>query len=134
MSENLPIIINQIKGVEFGLLSPDEIKKLSVCEITTSKLGEHESVYDSRLGPMENDQKCITCKCNNRNCAGHFSYIELGIKLVNPLYINTALLFLKCFCFECSSMLQTKEHLNLKGINKIKYENRFKKAAKFYKK
>lgn len=131
----LPVVINQIREVEFGLLSADDIKRLSVCEITNAKLfGDTGSVYDPRLGPMENNQKCVTCGCNNKDCPGHFSYIELGMKMINPLQNNIALQFLKCFCFQCSSMLQTKEHLYLNGIVKIRPEVRFKKASEILQK
>jgi len=133
-SSQEPTIIHQIKGVSFGLMSPEEIKKGSVCEITKSKITDAESVYDLRLGPMENNVRCMTCGCDNKECPGHFSYCELGIQMINPLLSYTALLFLKCFCYKCSSMLQTKEHLNLKGIYKIKYENRFKKAVEILQK
>ena len=127
-------IIKQIKQIEFGILSAEDIKKLSVCEIITAKIGEKGSVYDLRLGPMDNNQKCATCGCNNKDCPGHFSYIELNMKLINPLYNLVALLFLKCFCFNCSSMLQSKEHLNLKGLYKIKQENKFKMASEILQK
>lgn len=127
-------IIKQIKNIEFGIFSNDEIMKYSVCEIVTSKTNEQNSLNDPKLGVLENDIKCVTCGMSNKYCTGHFSYIELGIKIINPLYILIVLHFLKCFCFNCSSMLQTKDHLNLKGIYKIRFENKFKFASEILQK
>lgn len=122
-----PDIISQIKEIQFGILSDDEIKKLSVCEIVTSKICDNEGVYDARLGTMENNINCSTCEANNKECPGHFGYIELGIELINPLFPSVVLLYLKCFCFYCSSMLQSKENLMLKGV--LQTKKKFKVAT-----
>jgi hypothetical protein len=40
----------EISYVQFGILSSNDIKKLSVCEITSTKLSGAGSVYDPRMG------------------------------------------------------------------------------------
>ena len=38
MNELIPETFREINNIQFGILSPDEIRKMSVCEITSSKL------------------------------------------------------------------------------------------------
>lgn len=58
----------QIKSLQFGVLSADEVQKLSVAEIC-SEVPYQENGYpnfqginDPRLGTNCRDFKCITCK------------------------------------------------------------------------
>ena len=42
--------IKEIESVVFGVFSPEEIIKLSVAKINTTKLSGPGSVYDDRMG------------------------------------------------------------------------------------
>jgi len=105
--------MNEIKYIQCGILSPDEIKKYAVCEITNSKIRNEESgsVYDIRMGPSENHIECGTCGQKNINCPGHFGFIDLQIKVVNLFYSSAILSILKSICNQCSNSLVPKEHL-----------------------
>lgn len=125
--------IKEIDEVNFGILSEEEIIRMSVCEITKNRLtttGKQKdsisnSLYDLRLGPMESKMLCGTCGMRVKDCPGHFSYIRLNVKVVHPLYYRTVLNFLKCFCIHCSEILITDDHLELWNFTKLKGERRF---------
>lgn len=119
----------EIKEVEFGLLSATEIKRISVCEITASKAPTLKSkqpldsvvlASDGRLGTIEKDKTCETCKGDSHNCPGHFGHIELQTPIVNPLTHKLVLQFLRCFCSNenCAKLLLSEGAIKLYGLNK----------------
>ena len=116
-----------IGSIEFGILSPDKIKQISVCKITNNKMNGTNSVYDDRMGSLENHQLCSTCSSDNKDCPGHFGHIELNYEILHPMYYKTIVLFLKCFCYRCSSLLITEEQMKLNGIFRFTGEIRFTK-------
>ena len=99
---------HNISEINFGILSPEEILKMSVCEINSSKLTGPNSIYDERLGVIGNNKLCVTCGKNNVNCVGHFGHINLNIPIIHSLCIKEILYFLKCFCFKCSKIIIDK--------------------------
>lgn len=120
--------IQNIEEIQFGIMSPDMIRRMSAVEVTSNKLGGMgmvNSVYDVRMGPMYSDQECVTCRASIKDCPGHFGHIELNTSIIHPLYYKHVLSFLKCFCFECSRLLITHEHLELWGISKLRDSVRF---------
>lgn len=119
--------LKEIDFIQFGILTPEEIVKQSVCEINTSKLNNNNSVYDERMGSMDNVKKCPTCGNNNKDCVGHFGHIRLNINVLHPLFHKLILSILKCICYKCSRILLTKEQLELNGLLKYNRQARFNK-------
>jgi DNA-directed RNA polymerase subunit A' len=74
-------IVDQIR---FGILSPQEIRKMSVVEIQTADTYDEDGavissgLMDSRLGVLEPGQRCRTCGNTSVRCPGHFGHIELA--------------------------------------------------------
>jgi len=68
-----------IVGVQFSILSPEEIERSSVVEVTTQipyegnepKIG---GIFDPRMGVLENGKICRTCGQTNHGCPGHFGH------------------------------------------------------------
>lgn len=121
--------IKNIDSIQFGVMSKEEIRSLSVAEISSTKItptGVLNSVYDYRMGPMNYGEECPTCHMETSDCPGHFGHIELSTDVIHPLYSKFVLSFLRCFCNHCSRLLVTKEHLELWGFMKYKNETRFK--------
>ena len=56
-----------IDHIQFGILSSDDILKMSVCELTSPKLVGPNSVYDTRIN-FRMDETCPTCHQNSKNC------------------------------------------------------------------
>ena len=71
----------KIDYIKFGIMSEKEITQLSVLKICSTKLNGPNSLYDERLGTMDNNKNCITCGLNNKLCPGHFGHIELNVDI-----------------------------------------------------
>jgi DNA-directed RNA polymerase beta' subunit len=118
-----------LEQIEFGLLSADDIHALSVCEITSTKLTGPHSVYDDRMGVLENGKKCPTCEQLAKECVGHFGHIPLAMDIIHPLYQKHVLSVLKCICFQCSRLLYTYEQLELYRLLQDHRKVRFSKIV-----
>lgn len=77
--------LRTIKEIQFGLLSPEEIKAMSVCHITfpetmdeTNTKPRENGLNDPRLGTIDRMYSCATCKEDIQVCPGHFGHIELA--------------------------------------------------------
>lgn len=124
-----------IESISFGILSPDEIRKLSVMEVTQSKSHGRDSVNDPRLGVVQNRQKCQSCEGENHKCPGHNSYIELCYPIPNPLFIKDIISYLTCMCEVCKRFIVTKhEAEKLYKFNRMSPFFRFDAISKFVKK
>jgi DNA-directed RNA polymerase II subunit RPB1 len=110
-----------IVGVQFGVFSPDEIKRRSVVEITTPSPadGALGGLFDPRMGVLENGKVCRTCGQNNNGCPGHFGHYVLARPVYYTQFFKQVKSILKCICFRCSKLLidkeKNKEFLRLKG-------------------
>ena len=120
---------HEIEAIQFGIYSADEINKLSVCEVTTHKMNGIGSIYDKRMGILKNNELCVSCGKNNKECPGHFGHISLNIDIVHPLFYKHVLLFLKCFCLKCSRLIVSREQIIINGIHKYNKIVRFNKIV-----
>ena len=118
--------IYYIKNIKFGLMSSDEIIKNSVCNLDNHKLTGIGSVYDPRMGTIENNIPCAFCD-KIKTCPGHFGHIQLKYPIIHPLCWKFILSYLKYFCYKCSIPLISKDMIKLFGFDKFKGEIRFKK-------
>ena len=78
--------LRAIEEIQFGLLSPEEIKKMSVAAIEypetldeQTQLPRAGGLADPRLGTIERGMRCSTCDENMTDCPGHFGHIELAV-------------------------------------------------------
>ncbi|KAK2964424.1 putative DNA-directed RNA polymerase II subunit RPB1 [Blattamonas nauphoetae] len=103
-----------INRIQFSLMSPQEIRSLSVCEVTTEELTDsgmpkEGGLLDPRMGPIERGNRCTTCHGSYDDCPGHFGHIELAEPLYHPGYMQTILSVLNCVCHACSRLLLPKD-------------------------
>ena len=125
--------IREIDKITFGVYSAEEIEKMSVCKINSTKLCSSEknignmngTVYDPRMGPFDNGIACATCGLSIIDCVGHFGSINLVEPVVHPLYYKQVISFLKCFCTKCFKLLITEDQINLNSLNKFKGIKKF---------
>ena len=106
-----------INTINFGILSENNILKMSVCEIVSSKLSGVGTIYDSRLGVLNHKETCGSCFKNNKECPGHFGHISLNVNIIHPLFYKYVHMFLKCFCLKCSRCLISEEQIKLNNLN-----------------
>ena len=75
--------IQDVRGIQFSILGPQEIRNRSVVEITkTDTYAGSEPIvgglFDSRMGVLEHNRICCTCEQKNIFCPGHFGHTELA--------------------------------------------------------
>ena len=123
--------MDEINNIEFGILSAEDILKMAVVEVTKNRLStnsEHSKIstlYDPRMGPMDPNAECITCRKKTKDCSGHVGYIKLNVPIIHPLYYRMVVNFLKCVCIQCSKLLISTEKLELLNLMRLKGEIRF---------
>ena len=120
--------IKEIGSIQFGILSDEEIKKMSSAEINKKKLTKSSAnytLYDTRLGPMAPFETCVTCDLKSKDCPGHFGYIDLNIKVIHPQYMKQVVNFLKCICIQCSKLVLNKQILDLWDFKECENETKF---------
>jgi len=104
------VIIEEVKGIQFSVLGPDEIIKRSVVKITKTDTytGSDPVVgglFDPRMGVLEHNKICTTCEQKNVFCPGHFGHIELAKPVFHAMFFDIVKKILKCVCYRCSRML-----------------------------
>jgi len=108
-----------IANIQFGVLSPEEILKMSCCNVTAVKVSDKgENVYSKFMGTIENGESCKTCDLVVWECPGHFGHFKLEIPIINPIFMNDVCSVLRCLCFECYKFILSTDHLKLENIVK----------------
>ncbi|GJP85732.1 hypothetical protein CLOP_g15835 [Closterium sp. NIES-67] len=105
-----PAEVAKVKTVQFGVLSPDEIRRMSVVQIDTSDLYDRGKpreggLSDPRLGTIDRSVKCLTCQGGMAECPGHFGHLELVRPMFHIGFIKTVLTLLRSVCHNCSRIL-----------------------------
>lgn len=94
-----------ITNVVFSIPSENEIRQLSVCEVSkpfTKNTSYQDTPYDERMGSIDRNKLCLTCFKDHNSCTGHFGHINLPEPVFNPITFDVVLKILKCVCYKCS--------------------------------
>src|SRR6478609_1529966 len=99
--------IRNVNRVEFGILSPDEIIRQSVVKVEHEVLYENKepkvgSLSDVRMGCIDKNMDCYTCKETINSCSGHFGHIELNVPVYHIQFIKVVKKILECICHKCA--------------------------------
>ena len=102
--------IDKVVGLQFSLLSPEEIRKRSVAEIVTQETYEGDNpkiggLFDPRMGVLDHGKICPTDGLDNRFCPGYFGHIDLAVPVLHIQFLGHILRALKCVCWRCSECL-----------------------------
>ncbi|XP_022880719.1 DNA-directed RNA polymerase II subunit 1-like [Olea europaea var. sylvestris] len=116
-----PAEVAKVRVVQFGILSPDEIRQMSVVHIEHSETTERGKpkpggLSDPRLGTIDRKMKCETCMASMAECPGHFGHLELAKPMFHIGFLKTVLSIMRCVCFNCSKIL-ADERLTVSSIN-----------------
>jgi|AntAceMinimDraft_13_1070369.scaffolds.fasta_scaffold02092_2 DNA-directed RNA polymerase II subunit RPB1 len=104
---------SKIIGIQFSLLSPEEIRKGSVSHITSRDTYVNNKpvingLFDPRMGVLEPGLICPTDGLNYMETPGYFGHIELARPVFYIQYLKHILKILRCVCFKCSKLLINK--------------------------
>jgi DNA-directed RNA polymerase II subunit RPB1 len=134
--------INKISEVQFSVLSPERILKMSVAHINSATLYNSDNeprfggLFDMRMGVIERHLKCKTCQQTYVKCPGHMGHIELAKPVYYIQFMSQVRSIFKCICFRCSKLLLNKDSPIVKAILEETvgdYEKRFNKIKKLIK-
>ncbi|MDA4116811.1 MAG: DNA-directed RNA polymerase subunit A' [Thaumarchaeota archaeon] len=122
--------LRTIRAIDFALLSPTEIRKYSVAEITQPETYDEDGMpvqgglMDSRLGTLEPGQKCGTCGNTASRCPGHFGHIELAESVLHMAFVSDINKQIQATCRTCGRILLSQPELDA-------YRERLKKITDF---
>jgi DNA-directed RNA polymerase II subunit RPB1 len=129
-SNNMSINCSRVIGIQFSILSPDEIRKGSVAEITSRDTYINNKpviggLFDPRMGVLEPGLICPTDGLDYMQTPGYAGHIELARPVFYIQYLSTIQKCMKCVCFKCSKLLISKEKykeaLKMPGSVRWKY-------------
>ena len=112
----------RIIGIQFGILSPEEIRNSSVVHvITRDRYVNNKPVvgglFDPRMGVLEPDRLCVTDGLSSVASPGYPGHIELAKPMFFMQHIKEIVRMLKCVCFKCAKLLIDKtEHSYLQQM------------------
>ena len=129
-TSNSMINCSKVIGIQFSILSPDEIRKGSVAEITSRDTYINNKpviggLFDPRMGVLEPGLICPTDGLDYMKTPGYAGHIELARPVYYIQYLSSILKCLRCVCFKCSKLKISKDKykqaLKLQGDARWKY-------------
>ena len=106
-----------VDQVYFGIMSPQDIRRLSVAEIQTADTYDEDGapitsgLMDGRLGTLEPRQRCRTCGNTAIRCPGHFGHIELAAPIIHVEFTKIVHDLLNSTCRNCGRILLSEERI-----------------------
>ncbi|KAF3898590.1 DNA-directed RNA polymerase I subunit [Trichophyton interdigitale] len=110
-------VSSSIGGIDFGVMSDEEIKAISVKRIyNTPSLDSFNNpipggLYDAALGAW-GDHICSTCRQNSWSCAGHSGHIELPVHVYNVTFFDQLYRLLRSQCIYCHRFRMSRAQVN----------------------
>ncbi|KFZ01643.1 hypothetical protein V501_09893 [Pseudogymnoascus sp. VKM F-4519 (FW-2642)] len=114
--------LRTIQEIQFGLLSPEEIKNMSVAHILYPETMDEgkmkprdQGLNDPRLGSIDRGFKCATCDAGMAECPGHFGHIELAKPVYHPGFLKKIKKLLEIACHNCGKILLDRSNPQFKA-------------------
>ncbi len=107
----------RIWAIDFGLLSPEMVRKLSQIRVVTPDTYDEDGypieggLMDLHLGVIDPGLRCKTCGGTVATCPGHFGHIELVRPVIHIAYVKMIYTLLKATCSKCGRLLLSKEDI-----------------------
>ncbi|MDE1825083.1 MAG: DNA-directed RNA polymerase subunit A' [Candidatus Micrarchaeota archaeon] len=106
-----------IDHVKFGILSPEQIRRLSVAKLTVPDTYNEDGypidggLLDQRLGVIDPGLICKSCGARAKVCPGHFGHIDLIRPVVHSEFSKIVYLLLQSTCQQCHRILLNEEQV-----------------------
>ncbi len=114
--------------IKFGILSPEQIKQLSVAKLTVPDTYNEDGypidggLLDQRLGVIDPGLICKTCGGRAQTCPGHFGHIELTRPVVHSEFSKIIYMLLQTTCQQCHRTLLNDDQI-------LTFQDKFKKVV-----
>ena len=115
------MIPKRIRSIDFGLMSPGDIRKLSGgTKIITADTYDNDGfpiplgLMDMHLGVIEPGLRCKTCSQKLDECPGHFGHIDFALPVIHAGYNKNIkdVLASTCAAPACGRMLLPQERID----------------------
>lgn len=121
---------DKIVGIQFSVMSPEEIESRSVAEIVTQETYDGDvpkvgGLFDRRMGVLDYGKLCLTDELNSTMCPGYFGHVNLAVPVFHIHFLTQTVKTLKSVCFRCSRLLISPDDPSIRNLAK-KGANRFK--------
>ena len=109
--------IKKIERINFGLMSPEDIRNMSVVRVETPDTYDSDGypiengLMDPRLGVLDPSLKCHTCGVRGGDCQGHFGSIELARPVLHVGFGDIIHKILRSTCNDCGRVLLSDDVL-----------------------
>ena len=103
--------IKKIAQINFGLMSPEDIRKMSVVKIEAPDTYDEDGypiengLMDPHLGVIDPSLKCRSCGFRGGECQGHFGSIDLARPVIHVGFGDVIHKILRSTCNECGRIL-----------------------------
>jgi len=96
----------EMDAIHFGVMSPEQIRNISVCEVVTAELYEDNrpkfgGLRDPRFGVSSRRGTCLSCGLMWSRCSGHFGHYELPHPVYHIGWTSEVLSWLRHSCSFC---------------------------------
>jgi DNA-directed RNA polymerase subunit A' len=101
----------RIGKIRFGLISPQEFRKMSVVKIITADTYDDDGfpiemgLMDPRLGVIDPGLRCRSCGGRPGECPGHFGHIDLIAPVIHVGFAKLIRKILRGICRDCSRLM-----------------------------
>ena len=115
LDETVHKVVDQLY---FGVMAPQDIRRLSVAEIQTADTYDEDGapitsgLMDGRLGTLEPRQRCRTCGNTAIRCPGHFGHIELAVPIIHVEFTKIIYDLLNSTCRNCGRILLSDQSIS----------------------
>jgi DNA-directed RNA polymerase II subunit RPB1 len=121
---------SKIIGIQFSILSPEEIRKSSVAQITSRDTYLNGKpviggLFDPRMGVLEPGFICPTDGKNYMESPGYHGHIDLARPVYYIQFLSEIMNILKCVCFKCSKLKINKQSKEFKHFLEMPPEERW---------
>ena len=104
---------SRIIGIQFSMLSPEEIRKNSVVEVTSRDTYNNNKpvvggLFDPRMGVLEPGMICPTDGMTYIDTPGYFGHIELARPVFAIQHMKDIIKIARSVCYKCSKLLINK--------------------------
>ena len=104
-------VTKHISQINFGLMSPEDIRKMSVTKIETPDTYDEDGypiengLMDPHLGVIDPSLRCRACGAKGGECQGHFGSINLARPVIHVGFGDTIHKILRSTCNDCGRIL-----------------------------
>ncbi|MBS3063164.1 MAG: DNA-directed RNA polymerase subunit A' [Candidatus Diapherotrites archaeon] len=111
------MLAKKINYIEFGILSPPIVRKMSALEIKSPETYDKDGypmesgLMDPHLGVINPGLRCKTCGQKMKQCPGHFGHVELVRPVVHSEFGKRTEILLHATCQGCGRIVLPDEKL-----------------------